>query len=325
MKKIRVLFIASGNSKNFDIVPFIKEQGDSLRNADIDVRYFPIVGKGLIGYLSNISKLRTYLSDHEIDIIHAHFVLSAWIAVLSFPRIPIVISLMGTDAYGRISATGKSKLLSRYLTLLTLCIQPFVTKIISKSPNIEKYVYRKKHSHIIPNGVDLRKFYPSSINYRSELSLDAQYKNILFLGNTNDPRKNYDLLHRAIPLFRGKGYKILKPYPIEHTMVFKYLNSVDLLVMCSLAEGSPNLVKEAMACNCKAVVTDVGDVRYLINNVPGYRISKNDPTDLANKIIDLLQSNESCKGSDRIRELELDIVRVAQRISSLYREILNHH
>ncbi|WP_225444183.1 glycosyltransferase family 4 protein [Echinicola arenosa] len=320
-KKLKVLFVSSGNLKNFDVAPFIKVQGDSLLNENIDVTYFRVIGKGIRGYVSNIKRLKETLKNNKFDLIHAHFTLSAWVAVLCQPKVPIVLSLMGTDAYGRVEKLSQAKPSLNYLTILTLMIQPFVKRVISKSPNIEKVVWQKKKSHILPNGVNIDSFSPSKSSFRNELDLKENVQYVLFLGNPNDPRKNYDLVKKATPILKAKGIEVLAPYPIAHKKIYKYLNSVDVLVMCSLQEGSPNVVKEAMACNCKGVFTEVGDVRYLVDSTKGYRITGFDTEDLVNNIVNLLEEKE-CHGRSRLLELGLDLPNVAKKLKEIYLKAL---
>src|SRR5690606_27943410 len=97
---MRVLFVSSGNSKNFEVVPFIKAQGEALRELGVDVEYYPIVGKGIPGYMRAYRGLREHIKDKSYDIIHAHFTLSGWVAVLAARSTPVILSLMGTDAQG---------------------------------------------------------------------------------------------------------------------------------------------------------------------------------------------------------------------------------
>lgn len=314
---MKVLFVSSGNTKSFDIAPFIKVQGESLRSKEIDVEYFRVTGKGIFGYLSNVKPLKKILSNSKFDVIHAHFTLSAWVAVLSFTETPIVLSLMGTDAYGRVDKLKKNRIHFNYFTLLTLLIQPFVRKIISKSPNIERFVWQKRKSYLLPNGVDITKFYPSKDNFRLKLGMDPKKMYLLFLGNTHDPRKNYQLILDAQKQLDLIGIEVISPYPIPHQKVFEYLNSVDVLVMCSFEEGSPNVVKEGMACNCKGVFTDVGDVRYLVEGVEGYEIADFDSLDLVEKIIKVI-SKDQCRGRERLLELKLDLPMVAENLIKIY-------
>ncbi|MBD8490478.1 glycosyltransferase [Echinicola sp. CAU 1574] len=313
----KVLFVSSGNLKNFDLAPFIKVQGDSLAEVGIQVTYFKIKGKGFLGYIRNIRNLRRIIKQYDFDLIHAHFTLSAWVAVLTFPKTPLVLSLMGTDALGRIKNSWKIPLVSNYLTTLTYLIQPFVTTIISKSPNIDKYVWLKKKSYILPNGVDFIKFDGKRTDFKRELGLSYNKKHILFLGSTQDTNKNFKLLQSCKDELQLKGFEIIAPYPVNHEKIVKYLSSVDQLVMCSLQEGSPNVVKEAMASNCKGVFTNVGDVQKLVNNTPGYAITENNKDDLIKKIL-MVDKMSTCEGRKKLQSLGLDTKSVANKLKNIY-------
>jgi glycosyltransferase involved in cell wall biosynthesis len=324
---MRVLFVSSGNSKEFGIVPFIKEQGESLRRLGVDIDYYPIHGNGLMGYLKAGIKLRKYLKQSHYDLIHAHFVLSGCSALLgsAFSKTPIVLSLMGSDAYGEYVGENKVQLSSRYMTLLTLLIQPFVNAIISKSENIAKYVYLKRMAFIIPNGIDTSKFKSSSINYREELKLSPERKQVLFLGSEDSIRKNKQLVQQALTYLNRNDVELVNPYPVSHEAIPKYLNSVHVLAVCSFMEGSPNVVKEAMACNCPIVATAVGDVEWVLGNTPGCYTATFQPQDFANKLNKALAFSEETgrtKGEARIRELGLDSVSVAKRVINIYSMVL---
>jgi teichuronic acid biosynthesis glycosyltransferase TuaC len=324
-KKLKVLFVSSGNSANFEIAPFIKAQGESLAEAGVAVSYFTLIGKGLTGYLKGARKLRNHLSNNSYDIIHAHYILSGWSAVLALPRQPIVLSLMGTDAYGDFVGVDKVRFSSKYLIWLTKLIQPFVTRLVCKSEHIQSYVYLKQKSVVIPNGILLDKFIVNPVGFRTELGLDPQKKYILFLGATDNVRKNFTLAKEAFKLLSDPEAEMITPFPLAHDQVIKYLNSVDCLVAPSLMEGSPNVVKEAMACNCPVVATDVGDVKWLFGNEPGYYISGFNPSDFVSNIRKALQfaeKNGRTKGRDRIIVLGLDSKVIAQRIIALYDGIL---
>lgn len=321
-KLLKVLFVSSGNMKKIDIAPFIKVQGDSLKSENINVTYFKIKGKGVLGYLKNILELKKFLKNKKFDLIHAHFTLSAWVVVLSFPKSPIVLSIMGTDAFGRLKKLSKVKIYNKYLTLLTIMIQPFVSFIISKSPNIARHVWLKNKSIILPNGVNLEKFDGRRVSYAKELGLKPDKKYVLFLGNPKDVNKNFKLLEGLREKLKQSEIEIINPYPVSHEVVVKFLSTVDVLVMCSVKEGSPNVVKEALASNCKGVFTDVGDVRKIVDGVRGYAIINLDMVELENAINKVMEM-DSCEGRDRIKTIDLDSSIVAKKIRNIYINLLN--
>ena len=322
---MKVLFVCSGNIKGFDVVPFIKEQGEALRESGIDIDYFPVTGKGLNGYRRAARRLRNHMKEHHYDLIHAHFILSGWVAVLAAGKTPVVLSLMGSDAYGQYVGENKVTLLSRYLTFLTLLIQPFVSAIISKSANIERYVYLKRKSFIVPNGIDIRKFKSSESSYRNELALKADKKQVLFLGSKNSVRKNFGLASKAITHLKRNDVELINPYPVSHQFIPKYLNSVSVVAVCSYMEGSPNVIKEAMACNCPIVATDVGDVKWVIGKTDGCYIASFDAEDYAVKLNEALKFADTygrTHGEQRIKQLGLDSQSVATRIVEIYKRVL---
>jgi glycosyltransferase involved in cell wall biosynthesis len=324
-EKLKVLFVSSGNSKKFEIAPFIKAQGESLVNGGVEVTYFSISGKGFIGYLKDSFRLRKYLKNSKIDIIHAHYSLSGWTAVLSFPNLPIVLSLMGSDTYGAFIDVNKISFRSYALVILTKLIQPFVDVIICKSRHIESYVYLKKKSHVIPNGVLLSDFSTNISVSASDLGLSLNKKHVLFLGSKTDVRKNYILADKAVKLLGKGNINLLAPYPVKHEEVVKLLKVVDCLVVPSFMEGSPNVVKEAMACNCPVVATDVGDIQWLFGNTPGYFIADFSSDDVAKKITEALAFVEKfgrTNGRERLIELGLDSREIAHRLINIYSKIL---
>ncbi|WP_071887829.1 glycosyltransferase [Rufibacter sp. DG15C] len=323
---MKVLFVCSGNSKNFEVVPFIKEQGDSLVRRGIEVDYYPIVGKGLPGYLKAGLQLRKHLQNKKYDLIHAHFTLSGWSAVLGARNTPVVLSLMGSDAYGEYIGVNKVKFSSRYFTLLTYLIQPLTTILISKSSNIEKYVYLKDKSYIVPNGINKEKFKPSAEDYRAELGLPQDKKLVLFLGNKTNVRKNYPLAKQAVDSLDRPDVELINPFPVTHDQIPKYLNAVDVLVVPSLMEGSPNVIKEAMACNCPIVSTDMGDAKWVLGDTSGCYTSSFDPQDFAEKLkksLNFAENHGRTNGSQRIKDLGLDADTVANRIVDIYKVAVN--
>ncbi|MFC1757267.1 glycosyltransferase [Planctomycetota bacterium] len=319
---MKVLFVISGNAP----APFIQSQGESLEVAGISVSYFPVEGRGIRGYLSSVGKLRKRAADERYDILHAHYSFCGWVAVLAMTGLPVVLSLMGDDALGTPNAKGVPTIKSRVMTLFSRLIQPFVSAIISKSPNLEATVYRKSISHLIPNGVRLEQFEFEPNGYRSELGLSTEKQYVLFLGDPNDTNKNSKLVKDALAELDRSDVGLLTPYPVPHDDVAMYLNSVDVFTLCSFSEGSPNVVKEAMACNCCIVVTDVGDTLAVVEGTAGCFVASYDPKDFAAKLeaaLDYAKTKRFTRGRERILELGMDAPAIADRVIEVYQHVHN--
>ena len=323
---MKILFVFSGNSKQFPISPFTKAQADSLREQGLEVDYFPILGKGSMNYLKNVGPLRRFLKNKNYDLIHAHYSLCGWVAVLAaLGRIPVVVSLMGDDAQGTFVGKGRIELKSHLPIWLTRLLQPFVKAVISKASDLTKVVWRKKISHVIPNGVRLEQFkiYPEGC--REELGLKPGKKYVLFLGNPEDSNKNISLVRSAVELLQNPDVELLSVYPVTHDQVVKYLNSVDVFTLCSFGEGSPNVVKEAMSCNCPMVVTPAGDAAWVVGDTPGCYVAGYEPATFAKKLEQALGFSATTgrtPGRQRIMDLGLNAAAVAEKLIGVYQKSL---
>ena len=306
-----VVFVFSGNSEYFPISPFIQDQALSLARLGIDVKFYAIRGNGPVGYLSNVKKLRRYIKLTNIDIIHAHYALCALVSVLTFTRKPVICSYMGNDILGEYNSKGKLKISSCYMILLSVMIQPFLSHAICKSTNTSKAVLFVKYS-IIPNGVDFSLFRPNGGNELRDV------KKVLFLGNPSDQNKNINLLIDALKLLPGESICLVTPYPTPHEDLPMFFNDADVFVLCSIVEGSPNVVKEAMACDCPIVATNVGNVKWLLGDVDGHFVVNHDAEELAGKIAEILANGRRSQGRGRLLELNLDSESVAKRIEAIY-------
>ena len=103
---MNILFVHSGNNHFFQISPFIQTQAESLMSLGHKIDFFPIKGKGIFGYYSNIRLLRKKVSQENYDIIHAHYVLSGWISLLSSKNTPVVQSSCKFAPHTHLTAIG---------------------------------------------------------------------------------------------------------------------------------------------------------------------------------------------------------------------------
>ena len=69
-----------------------------------------------------------------------------------------------------------------------------------------------------------------------------------------------------------------------------------MLLLTSRSEGSPNVVKEALATELPVVSTPVGDVAKLVRDVPGSHVRPADPRALADALADALEKGRLAEG-----------------------------
>lgn len=303
---MRVLFVGSGNHGK--ISPILKSQGDSLASVGVEMDYFLIKGKGLIGYLRQMKPLKRYVKKNHFDVIHAHYSLSAFTASLAGAK-PLVVSLMGSD----VKATRLYKLLIRFFAFF------FHWKaIIVKSKDMYDDLQIKR-ALIIPNGVNMDWFKPmDKTECRQSLGWDTEKKHVLFPANPSRPEKDFALAQQSLSLL-DSNVEIHVFERVEHEKTPLYFNAADVVLLTSKWEGSPNVIKEAMACGCPLVSTDVGDVRDRVQGLDGCFVADTrNPKDLCNLLRVALGFKGKTQGRERIVEDKLDNREVAESLKILY-------
>ena len=307
--EMKVLFVGSGN--HGEISPIIKSQGDSLLSSSVEVEYFLIKGKGVRGYLRHVKSLRKYLRESSFDVIHAHYSLSAFTASLAGAK-PLVVSLMGSD----VKATASYKLLIRLFAWLFRW-----KEIIVKSKDMYDDLGISK-ARIVPNGVNLDLFKQMNQNdCRVSLGWDSHKKHILFPANPSRQEKDFSLAKGSVNLL-GPDVVLYVFKNVDHQETPRFFNAADVVLLTSKWEGSPNVIKEAMACGCPIVSTDVGDVRERTEGIEGcYVANTRNPVELAELLKKAMAFNGKTNGREKIIADGLDNRQVAGRLMDIYRRI----
>lgn len=312
MKILKVFSKYNNRDKNFSIqtdwCPYIYEQSLSLKKSGVEVDFFMIEGKGIVGYLKYLQPLKDSIIKNKYDIIHAYYGFCGMLSVLQ-RHSPVVISFLGSDINER-----KDRFFSKAAMLLST-YNIFVEKKLAKKVNA------KKHYSIIPFGVDLNVFFPMDKNLcRRQMDLDIDSRIALFCSSASRRVKNYQLAKNAVKLVGNINIVQLQGgYTREE--INKLINACDFLLMTSLYEGSPQIIKEAMACNCPIVSTDVGDVKEMIGGIKGCFITSFKPAEVAEKIKMALEFNSKTNGREKIKQFDLDTM--TEKIILIYQNIIN--
>ena len=305
---MNILILCSGNFSNFSFEKhqaFIFDQVNSItsQNKNISFYYHFIVGKGLTGYLRNLSDINKKISNYKINIIHAHGGMSGFLANLQ-KSVNVVTTFHGSDIN-----FFKNRIVS-YFGLFFSKHSIFVSKYLQNK------VILKNHTHVVPCGVDKELFKPrNKIKIRTKLNLNLKKKYILFSSSFDNKVKNYQLLLDAKISIKG-DFEIIELKNFNRKRVSRLFNAVDVAVMTSFSEGSPQFIKEAMASNCPIVSVDVGDVKDLIKNDAFSSIVSYNSNDLADKINEVFKINMPSNGSSNIKHLHSGLI--SEKIISIY-------
>ena len=185
----------------------------------------------------------------------------------------------------------------------------------------KKIIVKPKYASIVPCGIELETFFFINQKIAKEkCSLNVNKKYILFTSNFKNKVKNYPLAKRAIELTK-LDIELVELKNKSRKEVNLLLNACELLLMTSYSEGSPQIVKEAMAVNCPVVSTDVGEVSQIINDTNHCYVLPFDAKLIASKIIKILDNPVRTNGRNNISDYNNELI--ASKIKNIYHQVLN--
>ena len=316
---MRVLYISS----EWEFCPFLKRQVDYLTNHGFHVDVFTFRGaKSLLRYLDAWLELRRTFDVSEYDLIHANFGQSALLAV-PFKK-PLIVTFHGSDLLGIKNENGRNTMKGFFLQTISRRIARAAATVCIVSSQMAEFLPRNVEYELLPIGVNLEIFKPlSSIECRNHLGLPGSKKLILFGGRPERPDKRLWLAKRAVDAISEKHNAELVCMPtIPHELVPIYINACDVVLLTSIKEGSPNIIKEALACNVPVVSVDVGDVRDRIKGLENSFISESDsPRHIAAALEKSLTFDNDFQGRASVSHLSEEIIN--NRLADIYRATMN--
>ncbi len=355
------------------LLPFVHEQAEALQAAGLEVDYFAITGKGIIGYLRCRKPLMQKIRKFLPDVIHAHFGLSGLLANLQ-RRVPVVTTYHGSDI--NVPSVLRFSKIAMRLSKFNIFVSQKNIDIALGTKNKKQTgkALTKNNYTLLPCGVDVDNFNSRTREEaRRTLGWGMEEKKVLFAGAFDNVVKNAELAKQAIAYLNEKDYEkheLSKHYPIcvdssipsqasldglneqlnnvsneslhpntlgdndtnvcvelvemkgySRAEVANLFYAADALVMTSFTEGSPQVVKEAMACGCPIVSVDVGDVAERIAGVDKCYIAERTPEDIALKLNTIIQDTQRTNGREHVLAMGLDNKQVAEKLIEIYREI----
>ena len=325
-----------GNNKLGHFAPFVEEQARALQMQGCEVVFFGVQGKGIWGYLRCLPALKRAIKQHQPDLIHAHYGLSGLLANLQ-RRVLVVTTYHGSDI-NKPNILRFSKIAMR-LSAYNIFVSKRNIAIAIRRKG-DKAIRRLGKYSLLPCGVNLTDDQLTSrAEARKALGIVDDAKIVLFAGAFNNAVKDPALAQEAIDQcakftnglrvfndlkdLNDSALTLVELRGYTRAQVNQLMCAANCLLMTSKTEGSPQVIKEAMACGCPIVSVDVGDVAERVSGVEGcYVVSSREPAAIAKALQQALDCPGKTNGRQRIIEMGLSNEQVAKRLVEIYERLL---
>jgi glycosyltransferase involved in cell wall biosynthesis len=301
---------------------FVRTQAESLQRAGVDLDVLVLNGRWQKwSYMKGIFQIRRRIARSRVDLIHAHYSFAGVVARMQ-RKAPLVVTYHGDDLLGTIGHHGKKTNWSGMVVALGKILAQFADAAIVQSAEMASKLERG-NVYVLPHEIDLDVFQPTEREQaREALGLEADKKYLLFAANPKVAVKRF-------PLAKAVAEHLAEQDPsVELIVVSKetqqrlalYMSACDVLIFPSYQEGSPNIIKQAMACNLPIVATDVGDVRQIVGRTNGCYLCNPSVIEFARCIDEILTNRKRTNGREHVRHL--DSSAVAAKLIDVYQQVL---
>ncbi len=308
---------------------FVEQQVKGLRQIglDVDVMFVDRRQGGMRAYVGLRRQIRARIDHLQPDLVHVMYggVMAGQVTGNVHDR-PTVVTFHGSDVLGERFSGWRRRLISAYGVCASCRAARRATSIVAVSKRLQdalpKDVDRLK-IRVIPCGIDLERFKPLDRDTCcGRLGWETDRFHILFHPSAGNPVKRPSLARTAVGAVKRLGIRgqMHQLQDVAYDEVPVWMNASDVVLLTSFQEGSPTVIKEALACNRPVVSVDVGDVAERIQGIEGCYLALPDPDDLAAKLQLVHAGSRSVAG--RVKMWELSLERVALRLKDLYHEVL---
>lgn len=294
---VKVLHITNNypTKNNPDYGVFTKDQIDAVTSLGIESELIFINAreKGIIEYLRAFLKVRDIYKRFEV--IHCFHGLTLILVFFATRNTPILISFLNSIRYENYKANsvinGIYVFLYNYIIKSNRVSVIFKDAIPAKFSGIDGY-------YLLPNGVDLNAFYPKNRQHCCQsLGLDDSNTYVLFVSSKDLSRKQkrYDIFVKTLEILNNRypneNFKALLLSGAPRISCIDYYNAASVHLLTSDYEGSPNSVKESLACNTPVVSTNVGNVADMLDGITNCYVVEQNPGELARFVMKAVKSD----------------------------------
>ena len=322
--------ISTDNARIFN--PVVRNTNIALKRNNVNVSVIP-VDMAKYGYLAyvvlflGLIRVR-FFSKEQPEVVHVHFGGFQSLVVNIFFRDNVVVSFHGTDLHGG----SPSRLLSLVKSKLNVIASRMSAIISAKctvvSPSLLEYIPNSAlvKTCVISTGVDFSVFSREDMSRagcRVKLGLDNARRYILFSDISGSGVKRRDIAESVIGDLQNRGLNVelLVLSGVSYKLVPYYVGSSDIVLIVSDKEGSPNIVKEALAMGVPIASVDVGDVFEYISHEPScIKLKDNNPKFISNSLYRFLTGEEGVIDIGNWKSI-ISIDNIAKQYLKLYKEL----
>jgi glycosyltransferase involved in cell wall biosynthesis len=293
---------------------WVRDQVEEVRRLGVEVEIFSFP-PGSSHYLPAAWRLRRLLRRESFDLVHVHYGLTAWSALLAGAR-PLVVSFHGTDV--RHPVVGP---LSRRLAWRADLVAA-VSRALFEPEDDRPGLPPVPGSAVLPCGPDLGRFRPlPRADARRELGLDPGGRYLLFPANPDRPEKRAD---RAAELAAAGDAELLTGGSIDPDQMPLWVNAANAVLVTSDYEGFGLACVEALACDVPILSTPVGVAPFALSGIAGALCGPFDLASWRDAVLPHLASPDPrIAGAERAAALSAG--RMAERTIVAYREVVERN
>ena len=257
----------------------------------------------------------------RFDIVHGHYGLWCLVARMQWTT-PVVAAYLGDDLLGTITEDESISKKSLLVVHVSQWLCRHVEVVTVKSEQMKK-ASLTDDAIVLADGINFDLFQPMPrAEARLLLGWDQNKYYVVFANNPAIPVKNFKMAQAAAERLRERNMEaeLVVATGLPQSKVVQYINASNALILPSIAEGAPNVVKEAMACNVPVVATNVGDVEQVISQTEGCSVCTRDVDALADGLERALLHTERTTGRTDI--LQSDHMVTLKHVLAMYAQAI---
>ena len=321
LETMRILAVIPGNGEGSSFI-FARRQVESLAKLGIEVSIFHLRSRTnprLV--LNEWIRLRRAITEFSPDVVHAHYgTMTGFLCVLATSR-PVAITFRGSDLNPGPGIGFLRSCIGHFLSQLSALRAGL---ICCTSPQLrDRLWWRKLNVVVVPTGVNLDLFRPMPKEIaRRALGWDINERVVLFNAGGNPAIKGLSFAHQAVEAAKrslGSIRLVQLNGEVAPENIPLFLNAADCLLIASISEGSPNILKEAMACNLPVASVDVGDAAERLRGVFPSRVAPRSSAALTQAIVEILTEPRRSNGREMI--LECSEANISLRMKKAYASV----